>query len=332
MQRTLINDIYIVIILNIFILILCWGCTSNDNIVKYEKFPTEYSLSADSVSTKKIYDNVFMNLTDSLLVVSSFKADTMMHFYSTPALRYKFSTGAKGHGSNEMQSFPTFCKTLTKNLYVRGYTENTIRKFHLLDTQILEDERYNISLTEVPNDMHVIHDSLLYYNDLTNMEIKSYNLRERKITHTFRLLNIYEENKDALIGYLCLNDTSAIYAFQYKREILVLRPRDLAYVKTVTWDYKNQHTILSNPKRHPILYYTNGFVSPKYFYLLYRGSTPLNKDAHFSIEKYDNNMTPICKYNLDRKLFKFVVDEANSYIYGFGENDDYIYRYKLPKN
>ena len=55
----------------------------------------------------------------------------------------------------------------------------------------------------------------------------------------------------------------------------------------------------------------------------------MQKNVHFAIEVYDEDFQPLCKYSLDRKIFNIVVDEANGYIYGLGESDDYIFRYKF---
>lgn len=302
----------------------------NKKVVEYNKFPKEYCLSADSVSTKAIYDNVFVDFTDNMLIVSSFKADTMLHFYSAPSLNYEFCSGVRGRSSNEIQSFPSFCHTTTNNLYVRGFTETSIRKFSISGNELNEQGRYKLFLSEVPNDMYIVKDSLLYYNDLTNMEVKSYNILKQKYCSKWRLSDLYNNSRDALIGNLCVNDSLTIYAFQYKREIIILRTSDLSYIKTVKWDYDNQDDIIETPNVLKTLFYTYGISTANYFYLLYRGSKPNEKNPHFCIEVYDKTVTPICSYRLDRKIFKFVVDENNGFIYGFGESDEHIYKYKLP--
>lgn len=319
-------------VLVLLLVVLCLlSCSVTDNhVVKYDSFPKQYLLSADSVPTQALYDNVFMTIVNGTVVVSSSKADTLMHFYSTPALDYLFGTGVRGHSSHEMQSLPTFCQSMNGDLYVRGFTPYSLRRFRISQDRLLEKGRYNLHFYESPNDMHLIHDSLFYYNDLTNMEVNSYNLNRGKMENRFQLSSMYDCGKDALIGIFCVNDSLAIYAFQYKKEILVLRTKDLSYVKTVTWDYDNQDDIIGTPQYLSAkLFYTAGMATRNYFYLLYRGSIPYDKKAQFSIDVYDRNAVPVCKYNLDRKIFKFVMDEKNGYIYGFGENGDYIYRYKV---
>lgn len=328
MQNKKVNTIFILVLLALF-----ESCTftSTENVVSYEEFPKEISLSADSVSMQKTYDNLFMNLSGGKLVVSSYKADTMMHFYSTPALDYLYSAGVKGHGKDEMQSFPTFCKSMKSDLYVRGFTSNSIRKFTVLDDKLVEKEKYELSLNDVPNDMYIQNDSLLYYNDLVHNEIKCYCINNNKTSHTFLLADLYDTppNNEVLSGTLCMNDRLAIYAFQYKREIVVAKSKDLSYIKTVRWKYENQDSEISRQDGHPCLYYTDGYCTSDRYYLLYRGANSKQKNVRFAIEVYDKDFLPLCKYNLDRKIFNIVVDEANGYIYGLGESDDYIFRYKF---
>lgn len=304
---------------------------SAEGVVKYDKFSCELELNSDSVSTQSLYDNLYVDFVDGCMVVSSCKADTMMHFYSTPALNYEFSAGAKGHSVNEMESFPSFAHSMTKYLYVRGYTANTLRKFTITDGKLVDAGVFKLSLIDIPNDMHVIKDSLLYYNDLSNMGVKSYNLKTGKSGNEWKLSSLYGKvnNKDVLMGTLCANDSLSLYALQYKREIVVLRTTDLSYVKTISWDYENQDELVGGDPKKTRLYYTYGFSTGNHFYFLCRDAVPRDKNAHFSIEEYDKDLKPVCKYVLDKKIFSFVVDEKNKYIYGFGENEDYIRRFKI---
>ena len=62
--------------------------------------------------------------------------------------------------------------------------------------------------------------------------------------------------------------------------------------------------------------------------MLYRGYNPKDKALLSHIEVYDNYGNPIINYDLDKKVFSLSVDEKNGYFYGFGENSDYIYRFK----
>ena len=111
--------------------------------------------------------------------------------------------------------------------------------------------------------------------------------------------------------------------------MIFIHLRNFSYIKTVRWKYENQDSEISRQDGHPCLYYTDGYCTSDRYYLLYRGANSKQKNVRFAIEVYDKDFLPLCKYNLDRKIFNIVVDEANGYIYGLGESDDYIFRYKF---
>lgn len=315
------------------VVLLLSSCTSAlmHDVVEYGSFPKEISLKADSVPTQKVYDNVFVALNEGKFIVSSFKADTMMHFYSLPDLKYDYSLGAKGHGNNELQSFPTFCRSMQSELYVRGYTDHTIKKMSLLNNKLVEKKQFELFLSDVPNDMYMMGDSLLYYNDLNHNQIKCYSIAQKDDCMSCSLQDICGKvsNNEVLIGSLCMNDSLAAYAFQYRHEIVVLRSNDLLYNKTIRWDYENQDHIVAKRDKPLCLYYTDGYVTSGGFYFLCRNGRSHDKNVSYCIEVYDKNLIPICKYVLDRKIYKFVIDEKNRFMYGFGLNDDYIYRFKI---
>lgn len=91
----------IILLEMVVVVLLLSSCTSASmhGVVAYDSFPKEISLKADSVPTQKVYDNVFVALNEGKFIVSSFKADTMMHFYSIPDLKYDYSLGVKGQVS-----------------------------------------------------------------------------------------------------------------------------------------------------------------------------------------------------------------------------------------
>ena len=149
-----------------FVTLLMCSCDSfNKEIREFEKFPNNLTLIADSVSTQSLYDNVYLTSYDKYFIVSSFQADTMLHFYSTPDLKYLFGGAIKGHSSEEFESYPTFCESGGKCLYVRGHNPNIIRKYNIFNNQLQYDKEYKILLKSIPNDMHLLFDSFLSYQE-----------------------------------------------------------------------------------------------------------------------------------------------------------------------
>lgn len=82
-QRILLVIAKIILFEMAVVVMLLSSCTSASmhGVVAYDSFPKEISLKADSVPTQKVYDNVFVALNEGKFIVSSFKADTMMHFF-----------------------------------------------------------------------------------------------------------------------------------------------------------------------------------------------------------------------------------------------------------
>ena len=332
MKRCRVNLLHLVAyIFMVFVELFC-SCQGS-SVTYYDGFRHEFVLKADSVSTQKVIDNVYLELVDGKMVVSSFKTDTLMHFYTIPGLKYEFSSGVKGHSFNELESYPSFAHSMSGELYVRGYTINTLRKFKIGEGKLIDKGMYKLSAINTPNDMYVFHDSLLYYNDMVDMGVKSYNMKTEKDDKQWMLSSIYGNvtNKEILTGVLCSNDSLSLYAMQYKHEFIVLKTPDLSHLETISWSYDNQDKLIGDKTATPKLYYTYAISTKHNFYLLCRNAAPYEKNARFSIEVYDNNLVPVCRYILNRKIYNFVVDEKNGYIYGFGINEDCIYRFKLNK-
>lgn len=316
-----------------FVTLLMCSCDSfNKEIREFEKFPNNLTLIADSVSTQSLYDNVYLTSYDKYFIVSSFQADTMLHFYSTPDLKYLFGGAIKGHSSEEFESYPTFCESGGKCLYVRGHNPNIIRKYNIFNNQLQYDKEYKILLKSIPNDMHLLFDSLLYYMDFSDHTIRVYNIKDGKESFSIPIrknLKKAETNMDPDIGCFAANNVTAMYAYQYRKEIEVYDTKNLSCRFRIKWDYKDQYSLLQADKVNDVmLHYTDNVATDNFFYMLYRGYNPKDKALLSHIEVYDNYGNPIINYDLDKKVFSLSVDEKNGYFYGFGENSDYIYRFK----
>lgn len=311
------------------ICIALYSCTEKNNY--QNDFLHIYDIHADSISTKTIYDHVYTTVVDSMYVVSSFQADPMLHFYSIPDLKYKFSFGTKGRAENEIQSFPNFCHALNGMLWIRGFTTNTLRRLTVQNYNATVGEKIILDLENIPNNMHLIRDSLLYYNDKDKYQINVYDTRKRKIINKVALSRNSKNDRNTT-GNLCVNDTLVAYAYQYKHEIAFYRSSDMSPLRTVAWEYKNQDNLVRQGNSESTrLFYTGSVSTPSCMYFLCRDAIPHDSNARYYVESYNNACEPMYKYVLDKQIFSIAVDEKNGYIYGFGENDEYIYRFKLPK-
>lgn len=296
-------------------------------------FPKEYTLQGDSVSTQAtIYVSYYLGFEDGNVILPSPKnrADTLLHFYSTPDLKLRLSTGVVGHSKMEFQDSPYICHSPSGGLYIKGYTPWSIRKVQIKDDKLVDLGHFTLETPGAPNNMHIIDDSLFFYTLFSKNLICSYNFKQQKAAHEFNLHDLYNCRDRLLMGSLSVNNHLAVYAMQYKREIVVLNAKDLSYIKTIKREYENQDKEVENNAQDFTIYYTGGFSTQDKFYLMYRGFKINSSDIKCDIEVYDNNMNPLCVYHLNPDPGDFVVDEKNGYIYGY-TNPDYIYRYKLPK-
>ena len=320
-------------LMGLLFLVYTTSC-SNDNTELYGNFTKEYTLLGDSVSKQaQTYENYFIHLVDGNVILPSPKnrADTLLHIYSTPDLKLKIATGVLGHSKYEFQDNPCICNSSTGSLYIKGYTHNTLRKVEVTDSALLDLEHLKLFTQCAPNNMHMIGDSMLYYLNISKKKIISFNVNRQTNVNEFDIQNLYGSKGQPLIGTLCVNNHLAIYAMQYKREIVVLRTEDLSYVKTIKREYENQDKEIESGAKDCTFYYTGGFASEDKFYLLYIGIKNGSSYKESNIEVYDKDMNPVCIYHLHPVLYSFAVDEKNGYIYGLGNNTDYIYRFKLTK-
>ena len=177
--------------------------------------------------------------------------------------------------------------------------------------------------------MTLIDDTLLYYSAISRKSIRCYDSKLQTDVKEFALKDLYGTEGQELMGILCVNKHFAVYAMQYKKEIVVLRTSDLTHVKTLRGEYANQDEAVEKRAKDLTLYYTGSYATADRFYLLYCGFAIGSSDTNSTIEVYDQEMNPVCQYHLHPSVNRFVVDEANGYIYGQGQNPDYIYRFKL---
>lgn len=195
-----------------------FSCNKDKKIINHGLFSAKYDLISDSVPTMAIFDCIYKTLCQDYMVISSYNAKKMLHFYSTPDLTYQFSLGERGRGANEFQTFPTFCRNSSGELFVRGYTPYLIKQLRVEKDTVIVKNEYKLKIAETPNQMHILYDSLLYYMDYSSRSIKVYNLNLQK--------NILEKNissnkngfstsLDIDNGSFIGNSKTSVYAYQY---------------------------------------------------------------------------------------------------------------------
>ena len=296
------------------------------------------NLCAEKILVNEIYVPDWITKSGNNFIISSSQSHKTILIYDTPSLTFKNSTGIKGGGPNDIQTFPMFCHTVDdERLYVRGFSHFSIRKIKIEpDGNFLFIDEYELEGKNNYNFMNIVKDSILIFYDSNILSINKYDLKNKKMVKTINLEK--EDHKESYYysnrGVLAANESFIMFSYIYKKQIDIYDVENFKLIKTID-DGKKYPEIkaLDQDIKH---HYLNTYAGKKYFYAIYDGQKmykngSINHDySNRFLEVYDYAGNPIIKYTFDIIPFQFVVDEDNGYIYGYNSNyEDYLLRYKL---
>lgn len=307
----------------ILICLLFVSCIDKKSEEHFEQFKLIYKIEADSVKKCIPFDDIYTITYRNYFIVSSTQADFMLHFYSLPTMKYVFSCVRKGHGPNETSTHFMFCNSSNKSLILKGFGYNTLTDASIISDSLCVNKNIALKTSDVLNQIHLVKDSLLYYNDIETGSLKKYNILTNNLSSYIKYHNesdYIESSFDICMGNFTTNAKIAIYAYQYQKVIDVYNAEDLSFRKRIKWDFDDQKSNLNSQNADKIVYYYTGAIATdKYFYLL-------NQESDCSIiEVYDSLFNPVCCFVLDKMIYKFSISEKFKKIIGFGDNEDYIY-------
>ncbi|UVO99314.1 hypothetical protein NXV86_04665 [Bacteroides sp. BFG-257] len=112
---------------------------------------------------------------------------------------------------------------MTDKVYIGGYTEFSLKSFRMDNTCHLSfEKKYELPVfCDIPNDRHIVRDSLSIYNETDKLAIKKINLNIRQEVGQILLEpddhpeKYYYKNS----GIMIANDSLIIYAYKYKKQI-----------------------------------------------------------------------------------------------------------------
>lgn len=313
------------------IVVIFTTCTKprTDEIV----FPESKKLFAEKILINELFDAYFVTKAGNYFIISDSQADTTLFLYETPSLTFKKATGIKGHGPNDIQTFPMFCHTSdNKYLYIKGYTHTSIRKISLdPDGNFSFIDEYKLDHYDEYNFMNIINDSLFIYYNSNQLAITKYDLKNKIELDKIQMTK--DDHKESYFysnrGFIAANDSFVVYPYLYKKQIDIYAVEDFKLVKTID-DGKKYPKVRVNDVENTTYHYFNVYAGKKYFYTIYIGHTNNDNFLDRTLEVYDYKGNPIIKYAFDIVPFYFVVDEENGYIYATNSNyEDYLLRYKL---
>ena len=281
---------------------------------------------------ERIYPD-FFHIKSDYLIVSSSKTDTMLYVYSLPQLEFISSAGRKGRGPNEIPLFPMFCNSESEtSLYIWGYTPSSLKKISFDEAgKFIYESDIRLNFYDAFNNMYLEDDLSLIYYSPTELVIKKYSVKDRKITDEI----IFKSDKtlgsyNPEIGVADIGPSHIVYAFGFKKQINIYDKRNFELLTVLTDNESYDPPAPSEPQGIVRQYY-NIIAGDKRFYAL---SPSKRKDEDSEgktlMEVFDYKGNPVGKYEFDTFLNPCIIDEKRGYVYGYSSvYPDSFLKYKL---
>lgn len=166
----LINQIRITTIAMIAVLLFVMCC---NEVADYEVANTREVSGSLSLKKVALPDSVeiliptrFRNINDEFLLISEFqKQKDFLHVFRLPDLHYLYSWGTIGRGPDDLTVQPVYMMSGAANLYVYDSGINSIKKFEVTESDIVEKDVFSMEYDEMfflLNNIHRISDSLFF--------------------------------------------------------------------------------------------------------------------------------------------------------------------------
>lgn len=292
------------------------ACTEQKLQQEMEPFPEEKLLYAERIRVDEIISPEQIVLKkQSVLVTDSRNHDAMLYQYSLPEFKCIYKGGVKGQAEDEFQVYPRIWRTLTDKVYIGGYTEFSLKSFRMDNTCHLSfEKKYELPVfSDIPNDRHIVRDSLSIYNETDKLAIKKINLNTQH--EMGQILFEPDDHPEKYYyknsGIMIANDSLIIYAYKYKKQIDFYSVDSMKLCKRLVGDDITPRIVIGDFE-NSVVYYNELVAGKRYFYARGEG-----KKKECIIEVFDYSGHSIAKYTLDIMPNPFDVDEENRIIYGY---------------
>ena len=303
------------------------SCTSSEKQMKFLPFEEEYTLAVEKTYMENVIAPDFILAKNGFLFVASSRSDSMLCQYSLPDLKLVRQGGTKGQSENQFALFPMFCRSMSDDVYIWGYSPLTIKRFSVnKDGKLYFRKKYTLPYYESFNQMHILHDSIFTYSSIpSEFAIKELNLNQGEEINKIRFETeghgetyFYKER-----GFMSANEKYIVYVYFYKKQI------DIYDAKTL-----KLHKRLKNDQKEPAIR-IGDFEGNEHFYVnIVAGEERIYALCHekddYALEVFDYDGNPITKYKFDIVPFLFDIDERENILYGYNEEwEDYFLKCKL---
>lgn len=312
---------------NIIYLLVCllfFSCSNPKRESQQEmtSFPIEKSLQAEKIEVNEVFNpSGLMWKRNSLFVSDVLSNDTMIYQYSLPYFNCIYKGGSKGQAEDEFQSIPIFCRTTTDKVYIWGFTPFSIKSFTMDNFDLSSfSKKYELPIsTDTYNDMHIVRDSILIMEEVTQLAIKKINLNNQQV-----IGEISFEKDDHGESFFCenagnmiANDSLIIYAYMFKNQIDFYDMDDMKLKKRLIGDNIAPKIVLYDVE-NTIYRQFEILAGKNYFYVRCPVRKNSNKECEIKVFDYSGNS--IARYELDAMLHAYAVDEQNKVIYGYNRD------------
>lgn len=335
------------------------SCKKNNNsnikTIEVNEFPFTINIYPFQESKDDIFNfgYVDLKLIDDYIVVADHKSDKMLRFLDKKSLNYLFSEVSKGKGPNELLlSGPLQVKE--NSLFLLDEIKKQLYQYDInkLNSQdfFIPERKYNISITAIvdakliePNSILVsgwIDDGLVCIYDSLGSKKKAFgnvpdgcpkgyhNTGYFNRSNLLRI-NLFPNNRSFIVSSL-FSDKLQVFTTSGIESFDIIGP-DFTTPKFI---YKNNYFIIDDNSKFG---YVDVEVKEKYIYGLYSGFSQTEmmkgKVLASSIFVFKHNGTPIGRFNLDRDIKAFDIDETNGLFYMLQlkpTNQIFKYRYEIP--
>lgn len=319
----------------LLLLLINNSCNSDSTLSK--EFPKEQSLTAEQITVSRLLNPLDMEMHNEFLVMANDQIDTCFYSISMKDTSCWKQHGIIGQGPEDFIS-PTLIRSNTENVYVKGYNDpDKLQQFSLSpDGTMQAKESFKVNFGDkIPNQLHVINDSVLLYNDFVSgrMALVQYDLKQNKNLRELEFEKVPLENQflQDNRGILSANAKTIAYGYALQNKIDFYN-HDLKKIASVLVadDINKEHKDMNKAKN----YYMNLVAGKDKFYALCASGKTfadiMSQANPYTLEVFNNEGKPVIKYTLDICPLFMAIDEENNILYGYTpEKPDILLKYKL---